>query len=67
MDRIWDRENGSRAELEAEAYQEMPARISTSGRGRSGGRVVPVALRPGGTSSASAALGNGGFGEGVLA
>jgi hypothetical protein len=30
--------------------------------------VVPVALRPGGTSSAAAAatLGNGGFGEGVL-
>lgn len=29
--------------------------------------MVPVALRPGGTSSAAAAtLGNGGFGEGVL-
>jgi len=49
----------------------MPARISTRVRGASGGGVVPVALRPGATSSAAAAaaaaLGNGGFGEGVLA
>ena len=67
MDRIWDRENGARAGLEAdEAYQEMPVRIPTRGRGRSGGGVVPVALRPRGTSSAAATLGNGGFGEGVL-
>lgn len=64
MYRIWDRESGSRAELVAEDYQEMPAQISTRGRGTGGGIVVPLAL---GTASWQDELScwNGGFG-GVL-